>query len=125
MAMTLIRLCDVHAIARLGPEAAIPGWADGPGVVSITRTGEELSILCPSGRVPPGVRAETGWLGYRFAGTFDFAQTGVAAAILAPLAAAEVPVLLISSFDTDYLFLKAQDAARAERALRDAGHEVA
>jgi hypothetical protein len=58
------------------------------------------------------------------AGPLDFALTGVAAALTAPLAAAEVSVLPVATFDTDYLFVREAALDRATAALRAAGHEV-
>ena len=123
--LTLEPLGTDFAIARLDADAPVPGWAEGPGFVSVTRTQGELSVMCAADRVPAPVTAERGWTGYRFAGTFDFGQTGVAAAALAPLGEAGVPVLMIATFDTDYLLVKAADQGRAEAALRAAGHRIA
>ena len=122
--LTLDRMAETFAIARLDADAAVPGWAEGPGFTSVTRTVAELSVMCPQCRVPEGTRAERDWAGYRFAGTFDFGPTVIAAAALAPLAAAGVPILMIATFDTDYLFVKSTDRARAEDALRSAGLSI-
>ena len=74
--VTLRVLEGSYAIARLAPDAAIPDWADGPGFVSITRTTEELSILCLADRVPQIIRSDAGWCGFHFAGPFAFDETG-------------------------------------------------
>ena len=50
------------AICRLAPDAALPDWAAAPGPLSaITRTAEELSIVCAADGVPPAVQASRGW----------------------------------------------------------------
>ncbi|WP_343217704.1 ACT domain-containing protein [Jiella flava] len=123
--MTLRVLDGAYAIARLDPDAALPDWADGSGFVSIARSAEELSILCRADRVPATIRADAGWRGFQFLGPFAFDQTGIAAAVLTPLATAKIAVLLIATFDTDYLFVKIENAGRAAEILTASGHVVA
>lgn len=108
-------------VCRLPPGAAIPRWADGKGLVSITRTGEELSIVCDAARVPGTVKAEPGWRAIQLVGPVPFATVGVLARLTAPLAAARVGVFVVSTFDTDYLLVKAVDLDRATAALKAAG----
>ena len=125
VSVTLRVIPGNYAIGRLAPDAAIPEWADGPGFVSISRTAEELSILCPAERVPLAIRSEPGWHGFQFVGPFAFNQTGIAASVLQPLAEAAIGIVLVSTFDTDYLFVKIEQAGRAAEALTAAGHVVA
>jgi uncharacterized protein len=122
--LALTELAGAYTIARLAPDTALPAWADGPGFVSIARTAEELSILCLAARVPEGVVAAGPWVGFKLQGPFDFAETGIGAAILAPLAEARIGILFVSTFDTDYLFVKEANRLAAIAALRAAGHVV-
>jgi uncharacterized protein len=111
------------AIVRLGPSDPVPEWASHPpGFFSITRTREELSIVCPVERVPAGVRSEAGWRAIQLIGPFPFDQIGVLASIVGPLAEAGVSVFAISTFDTDYVLVKAESLERAVAALTHAGH---
>lgn len=113
------------AIVRLDPEDPVPQWAIAVrGFVSITRTAEELSIVCPEPAVPDGPRAERGWALIRLHGPVPFDQTGVLASLAAPLAAAGVGIFAISTFDTDYLLVKAGQLAKACEALVLEGHDV-
>ena len=122
--MTL--LDEAYVVCRLDPGDAIPSWCDGPGLVSITRTKDELSVVCPVDRLPPDVaRVERGWRCLRFHGPIDFAQTGVLAAAAGPLAAAGVGIFAIATFDTDYVLVRESQLDQAVAALRDAGHQVA
>src|SRR4051812_29988945 len=117
----LVIVEGVYAICRLDADAPIPGWAGGP-FVSISRSGEELSIVCREEAVPEGVRCERDWRCMRVAGTLDFALVGVLASILRPLAEAGVSVFAVSTFDTDYLLVKDSGFRQALEALRRAGH---
>ena len=96
--LTLVLLADTFAICRLDPAAQIPAWVTTAEVWSVTRTGEELSVVCPEAVVPTGVTCDTGWQGWRIAGTFDLSTaTGVLAAVVDPLAAVGVSVFTVST----------------------------
>jgi hypothetical protein len=123
MRLVLQTLPQTLGVARLDPRDALPSWIDG-AFTSVTRTPEELSIVCDESAIPGGVRVERGWRALRVAGTIAFETTGVAAALVAPLAVAAISVFLVATFDTDYLLVKAGDFERAVAILRDAGHDV-
>lgn len=108
--MRLNILDEIYAIAKLPPDAAIPEWAHG-SFVAITRTPEELSIVCAN--VPDHVEASRGWKCLKVPGPLDFALTGILASIASPLAAAGIPIFAISTFDTDYILVREADADRA------------
>ena len=112
------------AVARLPGTAAVPGWADGPGLVSITRREGELSIVCADARVPSEVRAERGWRALEVEGPIDFQELGVMHGLTGPLAGAGVSVLALSTFDTDVLVVREETLARAVEALQAAGYAV-
>lgn len=112
------------AVARLAADDSVPPWIRGR-FTSVTRTAEELSIVCDADAVPEDVRAEHGWRALRVAGPIAFETTGVAAALIAPLAEAKISVFLVATFDTDYLLLKAERFDEALDILRGAGHDVA
>jgi hypothetical protein len=122
--LDLVLLPGPYAICRLPADADSPAWAVGE-FVSVTRTAEELSVVCREEAVPQGVRREGGWRRLRVAGTLDFALVGVLASLLAPLAEADVSVFAVSTFETDYLLVREADLARATEALGAAGHRVA
>jgi len=112
------------AVCRLPPHAPIPAWAtDGP-LWSLARTPDELSLVCAEAQVPPGVTAERGWQALVVAGPLDFALTGILHAITGPLAAAAISLFALSTYDTDYVLIRATDLERAVAALRTAGHTV-
>lgn len=114
-----------YSIVRLGPRAKIPAWAAGDGLSSVTRTRSELSIVCRGERVPPRTRREDGFRCFEVDGPLPFDATGVLSSLAAPLARARIPILAISTFDTDLLFVRDPHLASAVRALERAGHRVA
>ena len=121
---TLTLMPDTFAVCRLNADASVPTWASAGKFFSMTRTAEELSVVCPQSLVPDGVRCERDWRCIRVAGTMDFSMIGVVAALVTPLAEASVSVFVLSTFDTDYMLVKESDLERALAALRAAGHVI-
>jgi hypothetical protein len=113
------------AVARLDPGAPLPAWAQPAGELhAVVHSPGELTVVCSAARVPEGVPAAGGWRALAVEGPLDFALTGVMASLAGPLAAAEVSIFAISTFDTDYVLVRADRLDDAVRALRAAGHEV-
>jgi hypothetical protein len=123
--ITLFLLPETFAVCRLPAGAALPAWAIAGSLYAVTRTAEELSIVCAQAQVPDGVTCQPGWRCLQVAGPLDFAMTGVLASLAGPLAAAGVSIFAISTYDTDYLLLPGDGLAQAVTALRSAGHTVA
>jgi len=109
------------AVCRLPADAPIPAWA-GAGFVSITRTPDELSIVCQETNAPGEIQAERDWACLQLQGPFAFTLTGVLASFLAPLAAARVPIFALSTYDTDWVLIPAACLDDALTALAEAGH---
>ena len=122
--VTLTLLPGDYAICRLAPDAPDPIWTRHSPVSVIARTADELSVLCASEKVPAGTQCETGWRLFKFQGPFAFTQTGILAAVLTPLAQAQVGILAVSTFDTDYVLVKDTNLSRAQNVLVAAGHVV-
>jgi hypothetical protein len=120
----LYALDELYAIVRLEPDADVPVWARNGHFWSITRSDAELSVVCPQDDVPPDASAERGWCALEVAGPLDFSLTGVVSSLVAPLAEQEIPLFLISTFETDYLLIREPDLPRSVEALTSAGHSV-
>lgn len=120
---TLTLLPDTFAVCRSDADAAVPAWATG-SFFSITRTADELSIVCLQSLVPDGIRCERDWRCFQLAGPIPFTTVGVLASLVTPLAEAGISVFAISTFDTDYVLVKAADLERAINAWRQCGHNV-
>jgi len=110
------------AVCRLAPTAAIPEWSLRGGFFSITRTADELSLVCAEAQVPAGVPAEFGWSCLQLQGPFPFAMSGVLAAFIEPLAEAGIGIFAISTFDTDCVLVKADRLRATIAKLEEAGH---
>jgi hypothetical protein len=115
-------LPEVLAVCRLEPSAPVPPWAERGAFRCQTRTATELSIVCSDGAVPPGVASSSGWRAIAVAGTLDFALTGILASLAEPLAAADISIFVVSTYDTDYLLVKDAALARSVEVLTAAGH---
>ena len=122
--LRLLAVGGTFAVCKLPPGVPIPAWAISGGLSSVTRTGDELSVVCAEPAVPEGVMSEKGWRCLRVAGSMPFTLVGVLAALTVPVAKAGIGVFAFSTFDTDYLLVKAAEFDRAVAALRGAGHGV-
>jgi hypothetical protein len=136
------------SICRLPAESGIPAWAapgegavrgDGapPGtgspradgvarspLTSVVWTADETSVVCASVVVPGDVRASSGWLALQVLGPLDLGLTGILASLARPLAEAGLALFTVSTYDTDYVLVKASSLEPALAALRAAGHIV-
>ncbi len=125
-ALTLVALPGMYSVSRLLASQPIPAWAIRGDFVSITRDCEtdELSIVCPEQDVAHDVKSERGWRCLWVTGPLDFQLVGVLAGLVNPLARAGIPVFVISSFDTDYVLIKAENLEMAVTVLGEAGHRL-
>jgi hypothetical protein len=108
-----LSICRLHATDR------IPSWALElhEGFVSITRTPDELSIVCPDEAVPPDTLGEEDWRALVIPGPIPFEATGVLSALATPLAQAGIPIFAISTYDTDYVLVRSANLDRALEVL--------
>lgn len=123
-ALTLELMSARYAVCRLPPDAALPSWASGGELVSVTRTEHELSIVAPDDQVPPNVEANRPWAGYRIAGVLDFSEIGIISEITQVLSKALIPVFVVSTFETDYIFVPWPHASGAAEELSRAGYSI-
>jgi hypothetical protein len=91
---------------------------------SFFRTHDEVTLICPTGLVPQNAEAENGFVPFELVGPFEFNLTGILTQVANPLAAAGVSIVALSTFNTDYVLIKADHRAKATEALRKAGHVI-
>ena len=121
--LCLTALPGEFSVWRLAADDPLPSLERG-SFLSMTRTNDELSIVSPSTNVPSGSQVEDGWRCLRVEGPLAFEMTGVLAELSAPLARAEIPIFVVSTYDTAYLLVKLTDLERASVTLRVAGFVV-
>ncbi len=122
--LELFLLPGYFAVCRLEAGASIPPWALQGGFFSVTRTADELSIVCEEALVPAGERRQAGWRLFQVHGPFEFTEVGVLASLARPLAEAGISLFTVSTFDTDYLVVPSDTIEGAIAALVKAGHRV-
>lgn len=120
----LVEVEGAYAVARLAPGTGWVWWATPSRIASVTATPEETSVIAEEHLVPGDVKAERGFTAFAVAGPLPFQATGILAAIVAPLAAAQVSCFAFSTYDTDYLLVRSNAVEAAVRAWRSSGLEV-
>ncbi|SET37515.1 hypothetical protein SAMN05421676_104217 [Salinibacillus kushneri] len=124
--MKLEILDSTFSIIKIPPTEAIPFWATKGDMFSITRTNEELSILCPSDCLPTSdeviQEVENDWKCIKIIGVLDFSLTGILASLATPLSDYKISVFAISTFNTDYLLVKNHSIEKAKLVLEKEGH---
>lgn len=122
--LSLKILPDRMAVCRFAPTAQLPEGLDKSGFYSITRTEEELTVVCAEASVPSRALSEGGWRCFKIQGPLDFSETGIIFSLSKPLAESGIPVFVVSTFDTDYFMVKEKDLVKAIEALTAAGHQL-
>ena len=111
-------------MVRHPPGAPVPDWATKGEFTSITRTADELSIVCAADSIPKEVALAPRWICLKLEGPFPFSQTGVLLSFIEPLSNNGIPIFAISTYDTDYVLISNEHLDRAVDLLREAGHHL-
>lgn len=122
--LELTLLPERFAISQLAATAPIPEWATRGAFFSVTRTRDELSVVCEHSHVPAGVRSQPGWSILKIHGPFALTEVGVLSALASPLAEAKLSLFTISTFDTDYLLVASETLSAVISALERTGHKI-
>jgi len=109
---------------RLAPDSAVPQWAANGEFTSISRSADELSIVCPTDNLPPDVDTTHHWQCLKLEGPFPFSMTGVLLSFIEPLSSRGLPIFAISTYDTDYVLIQEEFMGAALSILDEAGHEL-
>ena len=117
-------LQGTFAICRLDQGIPIPDWALAGSFHSITRTKDELSIVCPEAVIPKGTVCNRGWRCLKIEGILDLSLTGVLAPLATALADAGISIFSISTYDTDYIMVQELDLEEAVSVLAKMGYEI-
>lgn len=113
--MTLVVLQSTFSICQFPPYHPIPAWVphSGDALVSITRTCDELSIVCEKHAVPNGVSCVHDWSALMLEGPLAFNLVGILNSLLTPLAEAKISVFTLSTYNTDYILIQNTDLEKA------------
>ena len=89
------------------------------------QTPEENSLICPTSSVPANTTArEDNWRGFFITGVLDFSLIGILSEISTVLAQEKIGIVAVSSYNTDYIFVKENNFSRALSALKKSGYTV-
>lgn len=119
-------LKNTFAIYQLDPDSDIPSWFDKSEFFSITRTDEEISVICKQPESPVSgnvVSAENRRI-IRANGPFDLSITGIIAGMTAALAKSQISVFTVSTYNTDYVLVEEENLLHAVEALQQNGYKV-
>src|SRR5579863_9046793 len=123
----MLKFCQLpglYAIVRLPADAPVPDWATKGDFTSITRTFDELSIVCAAGNIPKDVDPGPRWTCFKLEGPFPFSQTGVLLSFIEPLSTSGIPIFSVSTYDTDYVLVQEGFQGAALDALLTSGHDL-
>ena len=118
------RLTSIFAVVQLAADAPVPEWSTRGEFTSISRTPDELSIVCQIENLPADLSPQHRWICLKLEGPFPFSQTGVLLSFIDPLSSKGIPIFAISTYDTDYVLIQEEWSAAAITELQRAGHEL-
>ena len=120
--LDLTVLDETYAVVRLPSQSDIPNWAYGDSFLSITKTDDELSVVCNMELVPQNQVTELDWRIIKVMGPLDFSLTGILAGITQPLAGHGISIFAVSTYDTDYILVKNEQLENAIEILKNEGY---
>jgi len=122
--LTMKLLKEKYGICRLDKKNSIPVWAQNSDFFSITKTCDELSIVCSQDNIPNDIKCEKDWRILKIEGPLDFSLVGILASISAILAQKGISIFAISTYDTDYILVRNKDIDNAIKSLIEERYEV-
>lgn len=124
MKLTLTILPQQLGICRLAPGENIPTWIWESNFFSISKTVDELSIVCPVNLIPEDILCNKDWHALKVEGPLDFSLIGILSDLSTLLANEGISIFAISTFDTDYILVKTEHLNKAVNSLIGHGHTV-
>lgn len=122
--LTMKLLKERYGVCRLDKTELILEWAQNGEFFSITRTSDELSIVCIEDSIPNDIKCEKDWRILKVEGPLDFSLIGILASISTILAQKGISIFAISTYDTDYILVKNKDIDNAVESLIKERYEV-
>lgn len=120
--MKLTVINDIFSIYRLPNNAECPNEVLQSEFYTISKTEDELSIVCSERIEIKGSRVDGGWACIKIVGSLDFSLVGILAQISNTLAENNISIFAISTFNTDYILVKKENLEKAKTALENKGY---
>jgi hypothetical protein len=122
--LTIEILPDNYSIYRFKSGSEIPDWIYKSEFYSITKTNEETSVVAFQTDDAAGLKCSRDWRVLKIAGPLDFSLVGIVADVTSTLKDKNIPVFIISTYDTDYILIKQNDLIAGIIALEERGHNI-
>lgn len=122
--LTMKLLKEKYGVCKLDKMDEIPNWAKESYFFSITKTLDELSIVCSQDNIPNDIKCEKDWRILKIEGPLDFSLIGILASISTILTQKRISIFAVSTYDTDYILIKDIDIDNAIEALVNENYEV-
>ena len=113
-----------YSLCRLAASASIPSWIYDSDFYTISKSKNELSLICESKFIPADIRKSDNWKLLKIDAVLDLSLTGITAKFSKPLADANVNLCVIATFDTDYIMVQTAKLDIAKAALQNEGFIV-
>ena len=121
--LSLHLLNESFSVNKLAQFAELPSIIAKGEMCFMMRADEEFTIICPDFMAPTNVQSEMGWKCIKVDGTMNLKEVGVLESITHPLAESNIPLMALSTFNTDYIFVLEEHIVTAVQALQKAGHQ--
>ncbi|MEK6266864.1 MAG: ACT domain-containing protein [Clostridium sp.] len=122
--LTMKLLTERFGVCRLDKTELIPEWAKNSSFYSITKTLDELSIVCSQDNIPSNIKCERNWRTLKIEGPLDFSLIGILSSISTLLAQNGISIFAISTYDTDYILVKDKDIVNTINVLTKENYEI-
>ncbi|MDV4149421.1 ACT domain-containing protein [Clostridium sp. AL.422] len=113
-----------YSVCRLYKNDEIPNWIFNEEFFSITRTEDEVSIVCLQDKVKEEIKCERDWKVLKIEGPLDFSLIGILARISTLMANNDISIFAISTYDTDYILIKEEMIDRAIAVLENNNYKI-
>jgi len=120
--LILSLLSETFTIHKLSPDASIPEEILKSNFYSVSKTENELSLVCSEVIEVQSLQSSKGWKCIKVKGPLEFNLTGILAGISDILTRGKISIFAISTFDTDYILVSTKDLSSARNKLRKAGY---
>lgn len=111
--LTLKLYKNIFGVCKLDANKLIPKWAKEADWYSITKTEDELSIVCSEDYIPRDIESEKGWRCFKIEGILDFNLVGILSSLSTLMANEKISIFAISTFNTDYILVKEDKVEKA------------